>query len=113
MNHAVEVLSRVKYKDWVLFIGWDGDRRYIQWHFKAKCCKTGEVGVQRGRKWHLSPHMTQSELVGTAFKAALTAEEHECRENFIWDGYRIFNPHIDIEALASVCDAEDVRDIPA
>jgi hypothetical protein len=103
----------VKYKDWVLHLGRDSGedgRIYMQWQFKAACAKTGEVCDQSGRKWYLSPHMTVSELVTTAFKAALTAEEHECRENFTWNGKRIFNPHVDVAALWDVCDQEDVRD---
>lgn len=107
------VLHDVSYKDWNLHLGEDGERVYLQWKFRAACAKSGEVCEQSGRKWHLSPHMTDSELVNTAFKAAMTAEEHECRENFRWRGKRIFNPHIDVTALWRVCDREDVRDIPA
>lgn len=53
--------------------------------------------------------MTESELVLTAFKAALTAEEHECRERFQYRGRRVLNPHVSVRALMDVCDIEDVR----
>ena len=52
-----------------------------------------------GRKWRLSPHMTDSEIVGTALKAVLTAEEHEARENFLYRGRPIFGPHLDVDQL--------------
>lgn len=110
-----QILSAVTYKDWWLLVTKDrqrGDAYYIQWHFKARCVKTGGVYEQKGRKWYLSPYMTESELVGTAFKAALTAEEHECRESFNYYGHRVFNPHVDVRALLEVCDREDVREEP-
>lgn len=69
-----------------------------------------DVAEQSSRKWYLSRWMTESELVQTAFKAALTAEEHECRERFTYRGNRIFNPHISVRALMTVCADEDVRD---
>lgn len=108
-GEVLDILDEVKYKDWELHIGVDNGRLYLQWRFKAACSKTGEACEQSGRKWQLSTWMTQSELVNTAFKAALTAEEHECREHFKWNGKRIFNPHISVEALAAVCDNEDGR----
>lgn len=107
------VLKRVSYKEeWTLTLGIDHKRNeapYLRWAFIAPCAKTGVLERQLGRKWYLSEHMTDSELVTTAFKAALTAEEHECREQFRYYGYRIFNPHISVAALVTVCHREDVR----
>lgn len=106
-------LQGVRYKDWRMRIDSEPDGRvFIQWLFVGRCVKSGELCEQRGRKWHLSEHMTVSEVVGTAFKAALTAEEHECRENFTWRGKRVFGPHIDVELLHQICHVEDVRDDP-
>ncbi|HEU4601551.1 MAG TPA: hypothetical protein VFS24_06270 [Steroidobacteraceae bacterium] len=108
-----EGLARaIEYKGWVLRVRVDrlrGDAIFLQWTFLAPCSKTKRESVQTGRKWYLSPHMTDSEIVCTAFKAALTAEEHECREAFRFNDRRIFNPHIDIKALWTVCEIEDVR----
>ena len=116
-THIAEALVSVKYKDWDLQVGGDpvdeGNRPYIQWVFHGCCVKSGELCEQKSRKWYLSRFMTVSEVVGTAFKAALTAEEHECRENFTWNGKRVFNPHIDVTALWRVCHHEDTRDEPA
>lgn len=107
-----DALSAIRYKDWSLRVGADASRNYapfLQWRFNAACVKTGEICEQPGRKWYLSEHMTESELVGTAFKAALTAEEHECREAFTYHGCRVFNPHLSVRVLMTVCDEEDVR----
>jgi hypothetical protein len=55
-----------------------------------------------GRKWFLSNHMTRSEVVQTAFKAVLTAEEHEAREHFKYRGQSIFDPHYDVDKLVEL-----------
>jgi len=61
-----------------------------------------KVVRQTSRKWRLSTYMTKSELVQTALKAVLTAEEHEARETFHYKGEAIFGPHFDIEELVRI-----------
>lgn len=63
---------------------------------------TGAPTAWRGRKWLLSDHMTDGEIVQTAFKAILTAVEHEVRETFLYKGAAIFDPHYDIEKLVEL-----------
>lgn len=106
-----QIVHAVSYKDWTLHLRTDdgSERHYLQWAFITRCVKTDRNECQWSRKWYLSPHMVESEVVGTAFKAAITAEEHECRESFTYAGRRIFNPHVSVRALMSVCDVEDVR----
>lgn len=106
------VIEKVTYKDWRLEFKLDPLRNFapfIRWCFSANCGKSGQITGQSGRMWYLSQHMTESELVLTAFKAALTAEEHECRERFQYRGRRILNPHVSVRALWSVCENEGVR----
>src|SRR4051812_18073238 len=78
-------LKDVRFTDWEIRVHMDGERPYLQvgfWDFDAElppaeqACKT----YQKGRKWMLSPHMTKSEVIQTAFKAIMTALEHETRE---------------------------------
>ena len=45
----------------------------------------------------------------TVFKAALTFIEHELREQFLYKGRRILDPHIDVNILLEVCTKLDVR----
>ena len=104
-----QTLGAIHYKDWMLHVGSDGGRAYLQWKFIGPCAKTERHVVQSCRKWFLSPHMTESELVQTAFAAAVAAEEHECREFFTYQGKRPFQPHVSIHALLAVCDQEDSR----
>lgn len=103
----------VQYKDgWTLRLQCDESRNnalYMQWVWWATCAKTSRKKIQHSRKWFVSEHASDSELVLTAFKAALTAEEHECRESFKFKGKRVLGPHIDVNALLTVCDIEDNR----
>lgn len=103
------ILDRVEYKDWRFYLGFDGDRPYLQVHFVAPDAMTGIRGVEHGRKWFLSRFMSKSEIVQTALKAVLTAEEHEARENFLYLGRRIFGPHIDVDALLEASERTDTR----
>lgn len=99
-NLIVPVLSRVSYKDWELRVEQDnGGRWFLQWRFFGECVVTGNIELQSCRKHYLSEHMTETELVQTAFAAALQAEEHECREFFKYGNARPFQPHTNIRAL--------------
>lgn len=68
----------------------------------GKCSEDGTDNAWRGRKWYLSEHMTRSEIVQTAFKAVLTALEHEARENFKFRDVPVLDPHLDLDNLALV-----------
>ena len=63
---------------------------------------TGVMELQSCRKWILSYHMTDDEIVGTALKATLAAVEHEAREQFKWEGQPIFRPHYNIYELLAL-----------
>ena len=92
-----DILSRIEYRDWQ-FVITDLEPRTLHVLFRAD----GESWT--GRKWPVSQHMTESELVQTALKAVLTAEEHEAREHFTYCGRAIFGPHLDVHALIDVVD---------
>lgn len=85
-------------------------RVYLQIYQESVCNRTGAPYNEGGRKWDISKHMTESEVVFTIWKALLTFIEHELREKFMYMGKRIFDPHIDVQALLSVCDQKSVRD---
>lgn len=63
---------------------------------------TGDHERQFTRKWLLSPHMTKSEVVQTAFKCVLTSAEHRVREWFRYLDTPIFGPHFDVDDLAGL-----------
>ncbi|CAI3971374.1 hypothetical protein VAC51_00036 [Variovorax phage VAC_51] len=89
------VAAAIKYKEWTCRIS--GDEFYesliLWWEWKAPCVLTGEVKKQLSRSWHIDSDITEEGIVRTAFAAAKMAEEHECAENFKYQGRRIFDPH--------------------
>ena len=106
------VLGQVKYKDWMLHHEFKPGEAYLQWSFTAPDYTTpADPGAHLWftRKYRLSMYMTESELVQTAFFAALQAEEHECREAFKYKGGAPFNPHININALLAASEQLEVR----
>lgn len=75
------------------------------------CNKTGAPMKWYGRKWALSEHMTDGEIVQTCFLAVKTAIMHEAMEGFTYKGAMIFNPHYDIDKLVEFAsgDVEKMR----
>jgi hypothetical protein len=86
-----------------------GNRVYIQVSYNAKCTKTGKSEVWHGRKFYLSDHMTDDEIIKTAYVAFKMAVEHEVMEGFKVNNTVLFNPHTDYKALLSVSDKEVKR----
>jgi hypothetical protein len=84
---------------------------FLQAEFHAPCADTGKLTLQKSRKWYLSEHMTESEVVQTAFKCVLTAIEHEAREQFKYKGQAIFGPHFNVNDLVELAASgrKDVR----
>lgn len=80
-----------------------GGAFYLQVRFESEDPGTRVVGEQSGRKWFLSEHMTDGEVVQTALMAVLAAEEHEAREFFKFQGEAIFGPHFSLQTLVDLC----------
>ena len=77
-----------------------GYATYLQIVCKGgKCNVSGDELDWKGRKWYMSKHMTDGEIVQTIFKAMMTAMEHELREGFLYRGRAIFDPHYDLDKL--------------
>jgi hypothetical protein len=109
-SEAQDILYRVYYKNWDFRVyAVHNGPFYIMVTFKETDNSTGEVTAWKSRKWMLSEHMTKSEVVQTAFKAVMTAEEHETREKFTYRGKTIFGPHFDVDKLVEICDNTDRR----
>jgi len=87
-----------------LALGEDGDedRPYIQIIFQGIDAVTGEMEEQRCRKWMLSYHMVDGEVVSTVYAAIERAVIHETREFFLYQGLRIYNPHGSLAALVEI-----------
>lgn len=75
---------------------------YMQCTYYDNCRETGKLTPWNGRKWYLSPYMTDDEIVKTAFAAFKATVEHEIMEGFTYKEVVVFNPHVDHRALMSV-----------
>ncbi len=95
-----KILSDCKYKDWQFHLTAKGDGYLFQIRFWGECNFTGKRELQHCRKWYISPHMCESEIVNTVFFACKVAEEHEVREQFRYKNTAVYNGHISIGWLA-------------
>lgn len=106
-----DMLRDVSYKDWRFAVGGTGTDLWLQVQFVAKDNFGTAEESWTGRKWRLSVHMTKSEVIQTALKAVLAAEEHEAREKFLYRGRAIFGPHFSVDRLWELADAPGAHDV--
>jgi hypothetical protein len=116
LKELKSILAEVSYKDWKFEAKAFSEHFptmpeyfYIRVEFRAEDTCTKRASVLWGRKWCISPHACASEVVLTALKAVLAAEEHEARERFHYRGRAIVNPHVDVEALWEIAHKLEVR----
>lgn len=100
------LVSRITYPAFSFTVGQDEGKERPYYWLRVEvadgfCTQTGEPMHWCGRKWRLSEHMTDGEVVFTAFKALITALEHEARELFKFDGVAVADPHPDIHLLVA------------
>lgn len=102
MESIKAIVDNISYNDWTIRLDRYADNGppYVQILFMDKDRITGNLEQQRCRKWVLSFFMTDSEVVRTTFQAIQQAALHEVQEAFKYKGKRIFNPHMDYDALA-------------
>lgn len=59
----------------------------------------GPVMPQHCRKWYISQHSTETEVVRTAYKAVRASLEHRLGEHFYYKGLQIYSPHKSVEGM--------------
>lgn len=91
-----ELINEVEYKDWKFYIDQRADCFTLQIKFYDVCIITNEIELQSCRKWFLSQHMTDNEIIRTAYLAVEVAERHEMCEKFKYGNKLINNPHFDV-----------------
>lgn len=98
-----DILCRIEYPGYELNLyGAGGDVYLIVECHEGTCNVTGKPISWKGRKWRLSPFMTDGEVVQTAFMAIMAANEHETRDKFTYRGVSVFDPNYDIEKLVEL-----------
>lgn len=110
-----EVVSKIKNQ---MFSTWeyqvkelpDGHPYLVIHETNGRDNVTGADGFTwNSRKWLLSVHMTETEIVNTAWLATKQAIMHELGENFLYSGKMVFNPHMAVKARQGVAEHIDVR----
>lgn len=105
------ILRRIEFKDWNLYVYPCGDGWLIHWEFSVRDEERRTQTRFKSRKWYVSPHSCESEVIQTVLLATLTAVEHEAREEFKVDGEAAYGPHISVYAhLAKAHDREARKD---
>lgn len=116
LEQIERIVDRIDYLDWTIsveLVNQDPEGPiYLQVSFDAWDEATKKYHVQHGRKWLISRYSTTSEIVQTALKAILAAQEHEVREAFRYKGKAIFGPHFDVDDLAHRLPMSDLRWLP-
>lgn len=110
-----EILNKISYSrhggTWSLKLHLDGTRYYLQVHCTGIPGATDpDDGPWTGRKWLLSPYMVRSEIIRTAYKAVIAAEEHEIQEKFKYRDCTVMGPHMHMDELVELIQAKKLHD---
>lgn len=95
IDRVREIQMRITYKPGTgFYIDEKEGLVFIQhWQLLPDCKMDGYRTEQRGRKFYISPYMTDEEIVRTFALAVKVFEEHEANEWLKLDGERVLNPH--------------------
>jgi hypothetical protein len=103
INEMREIVALCKFYEYDFKVTEGHGGIHLQATYMDRDVSTGLDSLQYTRKWLLSPMMTKSELVQTAFKLCQTSYEHRTREGFKYKGKRVFGPHFNVDALHGLC----------
>lgn len=86
-------------------------RIFIQIGYKCKDVKdsSSRAKMYKSRKWYLSDHMPEDEIIKTAYLAYEICVKHEILHGFKVGGITLFNPHIDYKELLKISHKEVKR----
>ena len=98
-----EILSRVDYKNTRFQFKSVEGGFLIYCVAEELCAYTQKPLEQIGRMWFVSFNASLEEVIQTVFKAVVTWQEHEVRENFKVDDMRIYGPHFKVDELLGLC----------
>ena len=108
-----DILSKIKFMDRTFRLLQKGDGYLLQMEYlEADVEKPGSEPVKQStRKWYISTHMTDSEVVETAWACVQRSQHHIASEHFTYCGKRVYSQHFDVHARLDMCNAEryDVR----
>lgn len=107
------IISQVKFMDRKFRLLDKGDGYLLQMEYlEADVEKPGSEPVKQStRKWYISPYMTESEIVETAWACVCRSQHHIASEHFTYYGRRVYSQHFDVHGRLELCNGEryDVR----
>jgi len=108
---AREIVSECNFQDYTFVVVESETTKavYLAATYLEADTITGAVELQHTRRWFLSPEMSKSEIVATAFKCAITSMEHRTREWFLYKGRAIYQPHYNVDELWELSENREVR----
>lgn len=65
-----------------------------------------QIGNWKGRKWLISPDMSDDQIVKTVYAAFEQAVKHEIMKGFTIKGVTLFNPNVDFRELLKISHKE-------
>lgn len=108
-----QVLYGLPGRDWHFNVTGKGDGFLLQLvYYEPDSDHPGSLPVRQGtRKWYVSSHSTETEVVRTAYKCVLCSLEHRLGEHFRYQGSRVYGPHAAVGHLMALdcVEAQDVR----
>jgi hypothetical protein len=110
IDKARDTVAQCAYPEYEFHVKIDGRGDvYLQATYYEADTQSAKVVLQYTRRWFLSPAMSESEIVQTAFKCIITSMEHRTREWFTWKSRAVFQPHHNVKKLWEICETRDVR----
>jgi hypothetical protein len=107
------IIQQVEFRDGWFVVHEKGDGWLVQLCYFDKDVHTGEREIQHCRKFYVSPHMTETEVVETAWAACQRSMMHRAGEYFTYRGKRVYSPHFSIgDRLEMAARPEDARPAP-
>lgn len=99
----LKIIDGIKFMDRTFRLMPKGDGYLLQLSYYEADIETGKKALQMARKWYISPWMTETEIVETAFAACRRSMDHVLKEHFTYQGERVYSPHFEVQARLKMC----------
>lgn len=105
-----KILDQIKFRDRKFRLLDKGDGFLLQMSYfepDVEADSNAEPVLQSTRKYYISPYMTTSEIVETAWLCVQRSQLHVASEHFTYEGKRVYSQHFNIAGRIELCDNDD------
>jgi len=103
------ILDRIKCLDRQFVLHEQGDNFTVCVTYWENNVDTGHHEKQESRRWLIKHNACETEIVDTAFACVMRSYDHVVQEHFMYDGYRVFSPHFDLQQRIEMAAAHAAR----